>query len=71
MQQEVRKLEVRADVPLDALYKCYHMGARTEQGYYVAELITEVLGGGGSSRLHQALVKEKKRQPDNVITPVL
>lgn len=60
VQNEVRKLEVKADVPLDALYKCYHMAARTEQGYYVAELITEVLGGGGSSRLHQSLVKEKK-----------
>ncbi len=60
VQHEVRKLEVRADVPLDALYKCYHMASRTEQGYYVAELITEVLGGGGSSRLHEALVKEKK-----------
>jgi predicted Zn-dependent peptidase len=60
LQQEVRKLEVTADVPLDALYKAYPMASRTEQGYYVADLITEVLGGGGSSRLHQALIKEKK-----------
>jgi predicted Zn-dependent peptidase len=28
--------------------------------YYVSDLITEVLSGGGSSRLYQALVKEKK-----------
>ena len=53
-------MEIHADVPLDALYKCYPMAARTEQGYYVAELIAEVLGGGTSSRLHQVLVKEKK-----------
>jgi len=59
-QQEKRMLEVKADVPLDALYKSYPMASRTEHGYYVADLITEVLGGGGSSRLHQALVKEKK-----------
>ncbi len=59
-QQEVRKLEVTADVPLDALYKSYPMASRKEPGYYVADLITEVLGGGGSSRLHQALIKEKK-----------
>lgn len=59
-QTEARKLEITADVPLDALYKCYPMAARTEKGYYVADLITEVLGGGGSSRLHQALIKEKK-----------
>ena len=59
-QQEIRKLEVKADVPLDALYKCYPMASRTEPGYYVADLITEVLGGGQSSRLHQTLIKEKK-----------
>lgn len=59
-QTVARKLEVHADVPLDALYKCWHMGARLDAGYYIADLITEVLGGGGSSRLYQALVKEKQ-----------
>lgn len=59
-QEEARQLEIRADVPLDALYKCYPMASRTETGYYIADLITEVLGGGASSRLHQVLVKEKK-----------
>ncbi len=57
-QQEERRMEVRANVPLDALYKCWHMDNRLHHGYYVADLITEVLGGGGSSRLYQALVKE-------------
>ena len=59
-QQAPRKLEVRADVPLDALYKCWHMDGRLDHGYYVADLITEVLGGGSSSRLFQRLVKEKQ-----------
>jgi len=59
-QHEMRRLDVTADVPLDALYKSYPMASRKEPGYYVADLITEVLGGGGSSRLHQALIKEKK-----------
>jgi predicted Zn-dependent peptidase len=59
-QQEARKLTVKAAVPLDALYKCYPMASRTEPGYYVADLLTEVLGGGASSRLHQRLIKEKK-----------
>ena len=53
-------MTVKADVPLDALYKCYPMAARTEPGYYVADLLTEVLGGSASSRLHQSLIKEKK-----------
>ncbi len=59
-QTAPRLLEVKADVPLDALYKCWHMASRLETGYYVAELITEILGGGGSSRLYQSLVKEQQ-----------
>jgi len=59
-QTAPRSLEVRADVPLDALYKCWHMGSRLDKSYQVADLITELLGGGGSSRLFQTLVKEKK-----------
>lgn len=60
MQNEARKCEVKANVPLDAFYKTWHMDGRMDHGYYVADLITEVLGGGGSSRLFQSLVKEKK-----------
>jgi zinc protease len=59
-QQSARTMEVKADVPLDALYKAYHVGSRTDQEYYAMDLITELLGGGGSSRLFQILVKEKK-----------
>lgn len=60
VQQEARKLRVEAAVPLDAFIKTWHMDARLEKGYYVADLLTEILGGGGSSRLYQALVKEQK-----------
>src|SRR4029079_15521290 len=60
LQNAARKLEVRADVPLDALYKCWHMYSRMDHRYYVSDLITEVLSGGGSSRLFQSLVKELK-----------
>ena len=59
-QTEARRLEVKADVPLDAFYKTWHMASRLERGYYVADLITDILGGGASSRLYQALVKEQK-----------
>jgi predicted Zn-dependent peptidase len=55
-----RKLEVKANVPLDAFYKCWHIYSRLDQRYYIADLITEVLSGGGSSRLYQSLVKEKQ-----------
>lgn len=60
LQTSSRKLEVHGDVPLNALYKCWHIYSRLDPRYYVADLITEVLSGGGSSRLFQSLVKEKK-----------
>lgn len=60
VQQAPRYLDVKANVPLDALYKCWHIDSRLEHGYYVADLITELLGGGSSSRLFQKLVKEKQ-----------
>lgn len=59
-QSRAKKLEVQAEVPLDALYKCWHIYSRMDHRYYVSDLITEILGGGGSSRLFQILVKEKK-----------
>lgn len=59
-QKEKRVLKVEANVPLDAFMKTWHMPARLDKGYYVCDLITDILGGGGSSRLYQTLVKEKK-----------
>jgi predicted Zn-dependent peptidase len=59
-QKEERKLEIKANVPLDALYKCWHMYPRLDRRYYITDLLTDILGGGGSSRLYQTLVKEKQ-----------
>lgn len=60
IQTAARENEVEANVPLDALVKTFHIDSRLNKGYYVADLITEVLGGGGSSRLFQKLIKEKQ-----------
>lgn len=59
-QTAPRKLEVKADVPLDALYKCWHIYPRVDDRYYTADLITDILSGGASSRLFQSLVKEQQ-----------
>lgn len=59
-QTAARHLDVQANVPLNALYKTWHMSSRLEDGHYAAELITELMSGGGSSRLYQSLVKEQK-----------
>lgn len=52
--------EIKADVPLDAFYETWHIPGRLDAGYHAADLITEILGGGASSRLYQSLVKEKR-----------
>jgi predicted Zn-dependent peptidase len=59
--QEGERIEtVYADVPLDALYKAWHIGPRRSPQYYAADLLTEILGNGFSSRFYQQLVKEKE-----------
>jgi predicted Zn-dependent peptidase len=59
-QERPRKETVIADVPLDALYKAWHMPGRLSQPYYACDLITEIMGNGFSSRLYQRLVKEEQ-----------
>jgi len=59
-QTEERKETVQANVPLDAIYKVFHMPARSEQGYYAADLISDILSRGNSSRLFRNLLKDKK-----------
>jgi predicted Zn-dependent peptidase len=59
-QTEERKEVIRANVPLDAFYKCWHTYSRLDRKYYITDLLSDILSGGGSSRLYQALVKEKQ-----------
>lgn len=57
-QTEARKKEVEADVPLDGFYKTWHIEGRMSDQYHAMDLLTDILGGGESSRLYQKLVKE-------------
>ncbi len=59
-QTAARKLEVRANVPVDALYIAFHIGSRTENAFYECDLISDILSQGKSSRLFTRLVMEKK-----------
>ena len=59
-QTSPRKLVLEKEVPVSVIYKAYPMAARREKNYYVADLISDVLSGGNSARLHQRLVKEQK-----------
>ena len=57
-QTEARFMEVRRDVPLDAVFKVYHMCGRTDPDYQATDLISDIMANGKSSRLYQKLVKE-------------
>jgi predicted Zn-dependent peptidase len=59
-QLKSRSLDVRADVPLDMLMMTWHMGNRTDHYYHATDLLTEVMGGGASSRLYEQLIKVKQ-----------
>lgn len=59
-QTTERTLTVERNVPVDAIYKAYHMCARRDRVYYATDLISDVLSQGNSSRLHKSLIKEKK-----------
>jgi zinc protease len=60
VQTSPRHLQILADVPLNALYKAYHLPGRLSQDYHATELMTEILGGGKSSRLYEQLVDTKR-----------
>lgn len=47
-------------VPQNAIYMCWKMPARTNEGFYATDLISDVLSNGNSSRLFQNLIKKKK-----------
>lgn len=56
-QTEARKMTIEKDVPVSVIYKAFHIAKRTDPNYYVADILTELLSGGKSSRLYHELVK--------------
>jgi zinc protease len=59
-QEEARTLKVERDVPVDIIYKAFHMCARVHANYFATDLMSDVLSRGNSSRLYNSLVKEQK-----------
>ena len=59
-QTEERILAIERDVPSDAIYKVWHIGPRKSEDFYTLDLVTDLLAGGESGRLHTKLVREKK-----------
>jgi zinc protease len=59
-QHDERRETVTAKVPLNDVYIAFQMGTRLDESYYAAELISDILSRGNSSRLYRNLVKEKQ-----------
>ncbi len=59
-QEQARTLTVEREVPVDIIYKAFHMCARKDPNYFATDLISDVLSRGNSSRLYKSLVKEQK-----------
>jgi zinc protease len=59
-QKGKRTETVEAKVPANAIYKTYHMPGRFDVDFYAADLFSDVLSRGHSSRLYQQLVDGKE-----------
>ena len=60
VQLRKRTLEIEARVPANAIYKAYHMPGRFDDEFYAADLLSDILSRGNSSRLYHTLVQEKE-----------
>ena len=59
-QDSYREKVIERDVPSDAIYMAFRMAKRTEQEFYVGDLVSDILGKGNSSRLYEKLIVDKK-----------
>lgn len=59
-QTEARRAYFSTDVPANNIYLAFHMGERRSTQYYAADLISDILSRGSSSRLYRRLVKERE-----------
>jgi len=59
-QVKARFKTVYRNVPYNKIYKAYHTCARTDSEFYAVDLLSDILSGGKSARLHRELVLRKK-----------
>jgi zinc protease len=54
-----REIQATGNVPVDALYMGFRCPGRLEHDFYAADLITDILSNGPSSRLYRRLVMDQ------------
>ncbi len=60
-QEAARFEEIFRPVPQNAIYKAWHMGGRLDDSYHAADILTDILSAGESSRLFLELVKNQRK----------
>lgn len=58
IQTEYREKTIERKVPVDAFYYGFKMPGKTDELYYTADLLSDVIGRGKSSRLYTKIQKE-------------
>lgn len=59
-QTEFREQIIERNVPTNAFYYAFKMDERRNEGYYMADILSDALGRDKSSRLYISLKKEQK-----------
>ena len=60
LQTTNRELTVQRDVPIDTFYIAWHTSSRLNPDFYAADLLSDILSSGNSSRVEEKLVKGQK-----------
>ena len=55
-----RRHTIEANVPADQITIAFVMDSRGERGYYLCDLLTDLLAGGESARIYQHLVRQRQ-----------
>lgn len=59
-QKKARKQVVERKVPVDSIFRAYHMCSRNNPEFYITDLVSDILSNGESSRFQQELIKKQR-----------
>lgn len=59
-QTKMHRLTSEKKSPADAIYMAFHMASRVNRDFYIADLISDILSNGQSTRLYKNLVRGKQ-----------
>ncbi|MEK6547277.1 MAG: pitrilysin family protein [Bacteroidota bacterium] len=60
IQEEDRRMEIKADVPSNRIYIAYPIVGRYDSGYHAIDLLSDLLGRNESSYLYNVLVQDQR-----------